>query len=418
MAYDPQADVDMANANEAQRQMFARNPVSAAAKAPPADQTYGDPASGAQISNPGGSPPPVSGGGFDPLGAVNNFVRPGSTSAQSYRESSGVADTALAPRRGPAAQADYSHEGQAGGDTKFGVITAAAAKAQPKQTSFTNADIPTGGAAPQGMTTEQANDYYGAQNRVMNAAQQQRLGQREADAADQASRPGYRDVEMAKSAARVAEFHRKNPMISGEQQGAGYEEQVKDLATASQGAQANATGLIARESAPRTNLQPQNLVQQAQEANEAANRSRKVGAEAGLTQAETGLAGTKQQLGQQAVRQGEINESIQKHMAMLQKEALQAGPAGQAAQDSLALYQKAMTGKGGPLTEEDKLKVYGDMVSRATAMGGPDAYKTLPNYSEFSASLNPNAKSKYTEGQTGTIDGRRVKIVNGQPVPI
>jgi hypothetical protein len=326
-------------------------------------------------SGPGGNPEEVG----DEFTALRDAA---------YSASTPVAPSATVPRQ-TISPADDAREKAAMTATRGGVITAAAQQAQPRQTSFSG----TGEAQPAPMTTEQANDYYGAQNRIsaasLAAQRNAGLAQQEARAREDATRPDSRDIQRLESEDRVARFHAKNPLISGDQSGPAFEAAAAGIAADAKASGEKLSAARAAASAPSAAAQPLNLVQQAQEANEAANRSRKVGAEAGLTQAETGLAGGRAKLQDQAVRQGEITTQIQQHIAVLQKEALQAGPAGEAAQNALALYQKAQQGKGGPLTEEDALKVYGDMLSRATAMGGPDAYKTLPNFNEFLATLHP-----------------------------
>lgn len=128
----------------------------------------------------------------------------------------------------------------------------------------------------------------------------------------------------------------------------------------------------------------------------------------------------KSRLGEQQVRQGDVAAQLQSHVADLQKRATQPGPEGDSAREALAIYQKAQQGKGGPLTDEDKLKVYGDMVSRATAVGGPEAYKSLPNFNDFAKSLDSHGQQ--AQYQTGKVyvdaQGNRARYDGSKFVPL
>ncbi len=213
MAYDPNeldttaeattpglADANMAAANEAQRQRFAANPVSS-----------GTPAAASGSGSLRFPVPSASGilgaAGLETGGPYGVRVRP-----------TQVAPSATQPRRELVSDADNAREANslAAGVAKFsnpGVITQAAAKAQPGAITGPRGDYSGTGPAPAGqppMTTEQANEYYGAQNRVLDASQNQ---QRQAGQAAQearihadATRPDSRDIARLESEDRVAKF--------------------------------------------------------------------------------------------------------------------------------------------------------------------------------------------------------------------
>jgi hypothetical protein len=206
-------------------------------------------------------------------------------------------------------------------------------------------------------------------------------------AAEDARRPNSQEVATANWNAQVAR-HRATDgadMVLGSNRlyGAQRAAIVQNAADAT----ANATRLdnTARGASQVT---PPNLVQGAVAQTEADQRAR-----SGAFDQQKGsvaVAGGKQALqkGAQELAASGLQLHTSQHLADLQQRAL-AGDA--KANDILALYQKAQSGKGGPITEEDKLKLYDDMVSRAVAMGGPEAYKSLPDFQTLSAHMDGRA---------------------------
>ena len=129
------------------------------------------------------------------------------------------------------------------------------------------------------------------------------------------------------------------------------------------------------------------------------------------------------QKGQVETQQAKIQLGIQQHMADLQQRAAGSGPDAKSAQDSLAVIMKAQQGKGGPLTDEDLLKVYGDMVNRAVAISGPGAISDLPSYGKWVTAIKSGGAGapqagQLVRGKPGTPNaGKQGYIVNGQFVP-
>jgi hypothetical protein len=316
-----------------------------------------------------------------------------------------VTVTATDPRQTPDTSGPGDPGGVAGpGAPRFSGASGTAPTSYTAPGIVTNAaaGLPAGSGAPTGMSTEQSNAYYGPINAAMGAktAQDQQQS-REAGIAQGNSSVASVNTSQAEEAMRRANTPR---MIRDAQANL----------RAVRGDQAAANDKFATASGGR------NFVQEAQARQDLTQKAQ--GNQLDLAKGAQGLqSGTQeQQLRAQQIRQGEVQAHIQQHMTALQQTALGTGPEAKEAQDSLALYQKAQQGKGGPLTEEDKLKVYGDMVSRATAMGGPDAYKTLPNYNEFSGSLHGGAPTQQhpQEGQVYTdAKGNKAKYTNGAYVP-
>lgn len=327
----------------------------------------------------------------DARGAISGFL----DSLTPYRKPATAPMTvsATTPRGGPASPA--AGGGMQSGSADSQAVRAGAADARGDQRPGGTVST-IGGYGP----TDTANTNARAQLDVMNARDAQ--NQQQADAAMAA-----RNNKII-SDARASEAERQLNYARDFGAGARYGDRptrnkLGTLAAAAENARARATAADTADAAAQAG--GRNFLQEAQTGQ---------GIVSGARQAEQAS-----RLGEQQVRVGDINASVQSHVADLQKRATQPGPAGDAAREALAIYQKAQQGKGGPLTEEDMLKVYGDMVSRATAVGGPEAYKALPNFNDFAKTLsNRGQTQQYPEGQTGTINGVRVKIVNGQPVRI
>jgi len=120
-------------------------------------------------------------------------------------------------------------------------------------------------------------------------------------------------------------------------------------------------------------------------------------------------AGQKLTAGEQAIQAGKYNLLHQQHLTDLQQRATQPGQAGEEARNALATYQKAMTGKGGPITDEDKLKVYGDFLQSTARMMGGDALQHVPNFTDWSNMITPKP------GQGPAIPPNHVKALQANP---
>ena len=448
--YDPSLVQDrasgMAAANAAQRARFAANPVtSGAPNAAPAAGYFGSEGAPAAPGPTGqGTPRWVT----NPIGAVNALVRPSSTSAKSYVASGPTTQLDVGEKMQPLpANAPMSNitvmdsalnerqkgAGDAGGNTTSTGVT------DPNQGPVTNA----ANAAPQ----LQAGERYPGQNTVTLAGQnvrgdvaaaqadqrvQDAISLSAAQAADAAGRPDYRQQQMDRSAARVANWHAEMDKydVKG---GIGNRRAAMEAAALSAANARDANARVALNDAanmrPVPGAQPRNLVQEEiakqgaattaeDKASEQINRGILAPAEAGLRTAQAGAEGAKTGLMGQELKSAQLNYHVQQHLSDLQQRASGTGADAESARTALALYQKAQSGKGGPLTDEDLLKVYGDMVSRATAMGGPDAYKTLPHFSDWKTMMTGQGTYTPPAGSTkGSYNGQTVyKLPSGKHV--
>jgi hypothetical protein len=169
----------------------------------------------AQYYGSEGAPPGSAGGTgslkIDPLGAINNFFRPNSVSAQSYRTEQGiVAPSARVPRNfSDLPQADYSNEGR---QPEVGTATAAANAASnfdqlPAGITQTGKNEYTGVGGPEPIVhpdiigdTARAN-AIGAANQETSYIQGQRFANQQQAGVD---------LQRAQGEARVANFLRNN----------------------------------------------------------------------------------------------------------------------------------------------------------------------------------------------------------------
>ena len=129
---------------------------------------------------------------------------------------------------------------------------------------------------------------------------------------------------------------------------------------------------------------------------------------------------------QQKTQLGGIQLNIQRHMQGLQQAAAQPGQPGQEARDSLALYNKALKGEGGPLTAQEGAKLWSDMVGKliSSYQANPDMISKIPSLQEFMSGLQRGSgiDGKAATPQEGKIytdaQGNRAKYQNGQYVPM
>jgi hypothetical protein len=256
------------------------------------------------------------------------------------------------------------------------VTVPAGGRVKPAMTFPTDPDanLPTAPVQPYGQVVQAA-------NQAMANNYSDRL------AAEDARRPNSQELESAKNDARIARFRATDgaDMILGSNRL--YGAQRAAIVQNAVDATANATRLdnLARGASQVT---PPNLVQGAVAQTEADQKARSGSFD--QQKGSVAVAGGKQALqkGAQELTASGLQLHTAQHLADLQKRALSGDTK---ANDMLALYQKAQSGKGGPITEEDKLKLYDDMVSRAVAMGGPEAYKSLPDFQTLSAHMDGRA---------------------------
>jgi hypothetical protein len=133
------------------------------------------------------------------------------------------------------------------------------------------------GPAPGSLNSTQQGELNAARPSILQAAQDEnaynQAGYIEQRAREDANRPGYADLEQAKSAARVAEFERKNGQVSGLQSGRNLSEGKAAFAAVSDAANKRVSDLEAAQRAPGVQAPKSNFVQNAQAANEATNKS-------------------------------------------------------------------------------------------------------------------------------------------------
>lgn len=245
-------------------------------------------------------------------------------------------------------------------------------------TAAVNKGLPGGSGEPMGpdgrpsMTTEQSNAYYGPINQAMTAKSDQDLqqGRAVADAASNTSVAIERQRQLDNDVVRAKNSSGSQGMrfVQLAQQQANMAN--RDTIAAKAGLTAASTGRDYTKEAGAS----QDLIQKAQQAQlDQAAKSQ------GLVSGGQGI-----QKGAQELQSGKYQLMQQQHLSDLQARATQPGPDGDAARDSLAFYQKAMSGKGGPITPEDKLKVYGDFLQSTARMMGGDALSHVPNFSDWS----------------------------------
>lgn len=331
------SDIDMSQSNAALQKSFASNPVTVAAGYTPPPEYAG---SGDEFQQ------------FRPSNAVSVHH-----SATALRQG----DSATMPgSAGPTNEMDaYAPDKNAeiGPTTSYkapGVITAAV-----------NQGLPGGSGAPLGMTTEQSNAYYGPINAAMTAKTEQ----------DQQQNRAVSDMQSNASVAiersRLADLRaQRTPGAAGYGSQAAAEKAAGVAAAANTALSGARTGRDYTKEAQGS----QDLVQKAREA--------QLG-EAGKSQSLVS-GGQGIEKGAQELQSGKYQLMQQQHLSDLQARAAAPGPDGDAARDALAIYQKAMSGKGGPITAEDKLKVYGDFLQATARMMGGDALSHVPNFSDWS----------------------------------
>lgn len=249
-----------------------------------------------------------------------------------------------------------------------------------------------GGGYSKPMTTEQANDFYGTIHQSQIAKDRQDEQSRAQSMTAQANDAALsREIDAARGEKRVADFEAKYGVkpgtVSGvSRNGVAFERTPRgESAAFLQGQQEADTRLDRLQSARLANSAAipgnRNYIDEFAKGTPSPLAEREQMQKIALGE----QAG---QLGALQLAGGNLQLHVQQHLSDLQTRASGTGPDAEAARNALAFYQKAQQGKGGPLTEEDALKVYGDMVSRATSMGGPEAYKSLPHFNEFFASLH------------------------------
>jgi hypothetical protein len=276
------------------------------------------------------------------------------------------------------------------------------------------------------MTTEQANEVYGAMNAQARARDQQNeLTKLNVMRAGGNTAQASYDKQQAESDARRADLHAMGQPGKASTAAAAAARARADRAGVVSMAAGEAQDKAAAGYAPIAQTDAQVSGERAaraapgQRALVSAEASQR-GAQAGLAQAETGLAGQKGEL-------GKLELAVRGHMAQLQQAASQPGPDGDLARQHLATYNQAMQGKGGPVTPEDVAKIYGDMQSRAAAQLAidPHALDHLPSYKDFYATMTgQQSQSQHpmegavVRGKVGTAyAGKTGKIVNGNFVP-
>ena len=337
--------------------------------------------------------------GTQDRGAGFDASRPGPVAAAAAALAPGPVDPNAITRTGPAGTTDRFQPGL-GGKTDTG-------------TDYTN--LPgrgvsyasgTGGYQPpeSGRAIEQTNDLARSQLNQMRATEQQNrdLGQQRTGLVTSAIEARM-DQEKAKREADVAGFSARNgadvilrgsPTFDGRNPIA---DAAARNAGVAEGRLQSATATAVQRKTASDNAATPNYIQQAAE-----QQKTQLEAQKGVREQQSGtlaqqvgkqglaVGGQQLQKGEQELQHGAFGLQIQSHLTDLQKRAAGTGPDAQAANNALALYQKAQSGKGGPITDEDILGAHKDMVVRAIQMGGADALKSLPSFSEYKQSLLDN----------------------------
>ncbi len=258
--------------------------------------------------------------------------------------------------------------------------------------------LPHGSGVPQGMTTEQSNAYYAPINAAMTAKNDQDLQQNRVISNAQAA------VAVANERSRMAdERAKRNPGNAGAGSQAAAEK-AAGVAAAAQAALGTALGGrdYQKEAAGGLDI--------AQKAHDA---------QLSEAQKAQGLVA-----GKQGIEKGALEV---KHADLVQQlgERLAQAPKDSPEYASLMGLYRTMIGKDGE--EYDTKVVPGgtrfDPSNPTVPIKDPDRIVTQRRGSgepphEVVLGQASTAAPQFKEGQTGTVDGKRVVIKNGQPVPI
>jgi hypothetical protein len=277
-----------------------------------------------------------------------------------------------------------------------------------------------------GMTTEQANAYYGAQNRIAEATAQEQAQRATASGA------AYQNAVYAANDKRVADQNVRNAAIGVGGNGAFNNVGNRGiLGNARRNAEAAGSAEVAANKNVETAGISPNLVQNAASGADAVTKAQRSASllpgEAGVLQAQiaeknasaghlnagAGLLGAQTTEAQTVnqLKQGELQHKA--YMTALEKKAA-AGD--QEAAKHLNTYQQVMKGEGGEATPRDALNAWSHYAGTVQSLGQtPDPIAFMRGYGLI---RDPASAPHPQEGQTGMLNGQKVKIVNGKPVPV